>query len=97
MRQRDAAVDDLIALVGAVDGILQAQATADTRYFARVCGRIIGTAEHGLIETQVLRAYRWQYIVSGVQHPRFAAVLSELVSPAQLQRIVGALRPIMEA
>ncbi|MEO8674633.1 MAG: hypothetical protein ABI569_03590, partial [Casimicrobiaceae bacterium] len=29
---RDAAVDDLIALVGAVDGILQAQAAADTHY-----------------------------------------------------------------
>src|SRR6516225_1620396 len=31
--ERDAAVDDLIALVGAVDGILQAQANADTNYF----------------------------------------------------------------
>ena len=31
--ERDAAVDDLIALVGAVDGILQAQAEADARYF----------------------------------------------------------------
>ena len=30
---RDAAVDDLIALVGAVDGILQAQSAADTHYF----------------------------------------------------------------
>src|SRR5215467_14601320 len=31
--QRDVAVDDFIALVGAVDGILQAQATSDTMYF----------------------------------------------------------------
>ena len=30
---RDAAVDDLIALVGAVDGILQVQSAADTHYF----------------------------------------------------------------
>ena len=32
--ERDAAVDDLIALVGAVDGILQEQANADAGYFA---------------------------------------------------------------
>ena len=31
MRQKEQAVDDLIALVGAVDGILQAQAAADAR------------------------------------------------------------------
>ena len=36
--ERDAAVDDLIALVGAVDGILQAQAAADARYFLDVAG-----------------------------------------------------------
>ena len=34
-RERDAAVDDLIALVGGVDGILQAQAAADAAYFMR--------------------------------------------------------------
>ena len=33
--QRDQAVDDLIALVAAVDGILQAQSAADADYFAR--------------------------------------------------------------
>src|SRR5678815_4304267 len=32
--ERDAAVDDLIALVGAVDGILQEQANVDAGYFA---------------------------------------------------------------
>ena len=36
---RDAAVDDLIALVGAVDGILQAQSAADAHYFVHICGR----------------------------------------------------------
>jgi hypothetical protein len=53
--------------------------------------------EHGRIEQAVLGAYRWQYIVSGVQHPRFSGVLQELVTPAQLTRIVTALAPIMPA
>jgi hypothetical protein len=35
--ERDAAVDDLIALVGAVDGIVQMQAQADSTYFLSVC------------------------------------------------------------
>jgi len=35
---RDAAVGDLIGLVGAVDGILQAQARADAAYFVRIGG-----------------------------------------------------------
>jgi hypothetical protein len=95
--ERDSAVDDLIALVGAVDGILQVQAAADTRYFARICGRSVEDDERARIEKAVLAAYRWQYIVSGVQHPRFSRVLQELVTPAQLDRIVRALAPILPA
>src|SRR5215470_12871593 len=34
--ERDAAVDDFIALVGAVDGILQAQSAADVTYFESI-------------------------------------------------------------
>src|SRR5215831_16215867 len=60
--ERDAAVNDFIALVGAVDG--------------------------------VLRAYRWQYIVSGAQHPRFLKLLVGMITPAQAERITKALAPI---
>ena len=43
--QRDAAVDDLIALVGAVDGILQAQAAADAGYFVAIAGTAFSDAQ----------------------------------------------------
>jgi hypothetical protein len=43
--QRDRAVDEFIELVAAVDGILQAQAKADTGYFAAKCGRAVDAAE----------------------------------------------------
>ena len=62
---RDAAVDDLIALVGAVDGILQAQAAADTHYFVEICGRPMTDVEADAVKATVLAAYRWQYIVLG--------------------------------
>ena len=89
--QRDRAVDELIELVAAVDGILQIQAKADATYFAAACGRAVGAAEASIIETGFLKAYRWQYIHSGVQHPQFVKVLSSLISEKQGQRIQAAL------
>ena len=43
--ERDRAVDDLIALVGAVDGILQGQSAADVEYFLGIAGRMFNGAE----------------------------------------------------
>ncbi len=92
---RDAAVDDLIALVGAVDGILQAQAAADTRYFVEICGQSLAAAEVEAVKASVLAAYRWQYIVSGVEIPRFGELLGGMITPAQSGRISAALEPIV--
>jgi hypothetical protein len=89
--QRDRAVDEFIELVAAVDGILQAQANADAGYFAATCGRAVDTTEARAIEAAFLKAYRWQYIHSGAQHPQFGKVLSSLISESQGQRIQAAL------
>ena len=93
--QRDAAVEDLIALVGAVDGILQLQSAADVDYFLRVASRPFNKTQVQELRAAMLGAYRWQYIVSGVQNERFMQVLTELASPTQMQRIGSALAPIM--
>jgi hypothetical protein len=92
---RDAAVDDLIALVGAVDGILQVQSAADTHYFAETCGRPMQATEVKTVKATVLAAYRWQYILSGVQIPRFGELLNGMITPAQGERIGAALALIM--
>src|SRR6478752_7118012 len=89
--KRDRAVDEFIELVAAVDGILQAQAKADAGYFAAKCGRAVGEAEARAIEAAFLKAYRWQYIHSGAQHPHFGKVLSSLITEDQGQRIQAAL------
>jgi hypothetical protein len=94
--ERDQGVDDLIDLVGAVDGILQAQAAADADYFLQHAGRSWTPVEAATVRDRLLAAYRWQYIVTGVQEPRFGEVLKELVTPAQMQRIGQALAPIVE-
>lgn len=92
---RDAAVDDLIALVGAVDAILQAQAAADARYFVEACDRRFTAAEVDAVNATVLAAYRYQYIASGVRIPRFKDLLDGMITPAQGQRIGAALAPIL--
>ena len=92
---RERGVDDLIALVAGVDGLLQMQAPADAAYFMACAGRAFASEEAQRIRETVLRAYRWQYIVSGVQNERFAALLAELTTPAQMQRIGAALQPIL--
>ena len=93
---RDRGVDDLIALVAGVDGILQQQAPVDVDYFASAAGRPFQADEMAQIRAAVLGAYRWQYIVSGAQEPRFAALLGEMTTPAQMARIGAALAPIMQ-
>ena len=59
------------------------------------CGRSFRSREAEQIEAGVLKAYRWQYIVSGVQDPRFQAILGEMITPAQSARIGSALAPIL--
>jgi hypothetical protein len=88
---RDAAVGEFIELVGAVDGLLQGQATADVAYFGRVCSARYDGEQTARVRAVVLRAYRWQYILSGAQHPRFLATLGRLVTADQGARIAGAL------
>ena len=87
---------ELIELVGAVDGILQAQANENAAYFARVCGRKVSEREAALLEDVVLKAYRWQYIISGVQAPRFNRALGTLIDSAQVERIGAARTPIVQ-
>jgi hypothetical protein len=93
--ERDQGVTDLIELVGAVDGILQMQARADTDYFLRICGRAFDKPQTERIKKTMLAAYRWQYIVSGVQDERFQKILGGMITDAQMKRIGAALAPIM--
>jgi hypothetical protein len=95
--QRDAAVGDLIDLVGAVDGLLQVQAAADAEYFTRVVPRKLDKREAQALRGSLLAAYRWQYIVSGARNERFLQILGGMLNEAQMGRVVAALGPLMEA
>lgn len=94
-KQRDKAVDDLIGLVGAVDGILQVQSKADAEYLVANTRHSWSEAEKAVADDTFLRAYRHQYIILGVQEERFQKTLGSLISPAQSERIGKALAPIL--
>ena len=91
----DRAVTDLIELVGAVDGIVRTIAAADAQYFLNACGRSFKAGEIEGVERGLLQAYRWQYIMSGVQHPQFTDLLGAMINEAQGRRINEALAPLM--
>ena len=93
--QRDQSVTDLIELVLAIDGILQGQAKADADYFIATVNRAVSADEMESIRQLVLKAYRWQYIVSGVQDGRFLSVLTGLITEDQARRVAEALAPVM--
>jgi len=92
---RDRAVTDLIELVAGVDGILQQQSSADADYFIAASDRRFDMAEQRAIRDTVLKAYRWQYIVSGVKHGRFVTMLNSMITPAQAERVGTALAPLL--
>ena len=92
--ERDRAVDELIGLVGAMDGILQAQSAVDVEYFLKVSEAARRPEEVEQIRVGVLNAYRWQYIFSGVEHPRYQDALGKLVTQTQSERIHAALVPL---
>jgi hypothetical protein len=47
-------------------------------YFVNVCDRSFTENETRHINDGVLRAYRWQYVFSGVEQPRFQKLYKEL-------------------
>ena len=95
--ERDAAVDDMIALVAGMDEILQAQANADAEYFLRVTGKPEDSPQAAQVRELLLKAYRWTYIVTGVLEPRFGKLLGDMINPAQAARIEAAMAPLMYA
>lgn len=95
--ERDIAVDDLISLLRLLDEVVCIQSSADAGYFMRLCERTFSPAEQQQIRGTMMRAYRWQYIAAGAQHPQFIKMLSSMTTRQQLQRVQAALAPMVSA
>ena len=89
--ERDLAVDQLISIVADVDRILQNQSVADIHHFLKICDRSFGDDKFRRLKDGTLKAYRWQYIFSGIEHPRFQKLYQDLTTENQRQRVGAAI------
>jgi hypothetical protein len=78
--EREAAVDGLLELGGAVDGLLAQQVELDIDALQNATGRTFTDAERDEIRTHQQRAYRWTFLVSGLEHPNFVHVVEKLTA-----------------
>ena len=94
--EKDMAMDDLIALVGAVDGLLQQQAQLDVENLLRYLDRPLGPSAQQEVYARVLDAKRYTFIESGVTHPNFQELFAAVATPAQQERVQKALAGILQ-
>ncbi len=94
--ERDEAIEDLIWLLAAVDGLLQQQTGHDVRNLERYLDREFTPPEREEILRNVLRAKRYCFIESGVTHPHFQELFLTVTTPAQQSRVKEALGLMLE-
>lgn len=77
---RETAVDELLELGGAVDGLLAHQMELDIEALEKSTGRSFTDAEKDEIRTHQQRAYRWTFLVSGLEHPKFVENVGDVTT-----------------
>jgi para-aminobenzoate N-oxygenase AurF len=91
----DASVTDLIELIRMLDGILQTQAFADGEYFCSCAGVYLDREQCHAVKACLLKAYRLQYIVSGIRIERFQQALDSKITTQQSERVRAAFAPLI--
>jgi hypothetical protein len=95
--EREKAVDELIELVAAVDGLLRRQVEHDIANLSAQIGRTLRAAETAELRGALLGAKRWVFLMSGVTHPRFQELLLEVTTAPQRERVAVALDGLFRA
>ena len=93
---RQMAIEDLIELVGAVDGLLQQQAGLDVDNLERYLDRSLSASVRREVYAHVLDAKRYTFIGSGVTHPNFQELFGAVTTPAQQEQVQKALAGILQ-
>jgi hypothetical protein len=90
---REKAVDELLELGLAIDGLLAQQVGLNITSLEEAVGRRFTGAEKLEIEQHTRRAYRWTFLVAGLEHPNFRRTLAEVthLGTAKIEAAVEAL------
>ncbi len=91
--QREAAVDELLELGMAIDGLLAQQVDLDITALEAATKRSFSAQERAEITTCQRRSYRWTFIVSGLEHPKFMEVVAQLTNEGS-DKIAGAAKAL---
>lgn len=93
LAEREAAVDELLELGGAVDGLLQKQIGMNIDALEVATGRVFSQEERNEIAAETLRAWRYTFLVSGLEHPNVVKLLEEITveGPDKVRAVVQAL------
>ena len=91
--EREGAIDELLELGMAIDGLLAQQMDMDIEALEGATGRTFSGDEKDEIRTHQRRAYRWTFLVSGLEHPNFVKIVSELTD-AGSKKIAGAAKAL---
>ena len=89
--EKDEAISDLIVLVQAVDDLLKKQAAYDVVNLATYLGRTFSPTEREEIYREILKVKRWVFISSGVTHPNFIELFTQVTTEPQRERVQLAL------
>ncbi len=87
--EKQAAIGELLELGMAIDGLLAQQVDMDIAALEASTGRTFSDGEKAEIREHQQRSYRWTFIVSGLEHPRFVETVGD-VTNAGLAKIAGA-------
>ena len=87
------ALADFAALGGAIDGLLQQQVQLDLESLEAAAGRKLGDAERQEIAAAQSKAYRYTFLVSGLQHKNFLSTVEQL-SPGAAENMKAMARAL---
>lgn len=91
--EREGAIDELLELGMAIDGLLAQQIEMDIETLEAATGRTFSEDEKEEIRSHQRRAYRWTFLVSGLEHPNFVKIVNELTD-AGSEKIAGAAKAL---
>jgi hypothetical protein len=93
MAEREAAIDEVLELGGAIDGLLQQQIGLNIDGLEVATGRVLTQPEREEIGAKTLRASRWTFLVSGLEHPNVVRLVEEITieGPAKIRSAAHAL------
>lgn len=90
---REAAIDELLELGMAIDGLLAKQIEMDIDALENATDRRFSVAEREEIRGRQRRSYRWTFLVSGLEHPSFVRIVRQLTETGG-ERIAAAAKAL---